>query len=112
PLIGICSLEGYIPEQDGSFVSWIDARIGGAYVLFQKKEGHRITPLGPPQFVSNENLKNIFQRYPLQAGPFTSYPDPAYLAQLAHHRFLCGDFAFDLTPLYLRTPEYQRTFCP
>jgi len=40
PLIGICSLNGFVPENDGYFASVIDARIGGVYLqIGLKKEG-------------------------------------------------------------------------
>lgn len=33
PLIGLSTLEGFIPEQDQSFIAMIDAKISGAYLL-------------------------------------------------------------------------------
>jgi tRNA threonylcarbamoyladenosine biosynthesis protein TsaB len=33
PLIGVCSLEGFTPENEGPFAALIDAKIGGAYLL-------------------------------------------------------------------------------
>src|SRR5262245_57677915 len=31
PLVGVCSLEAFVPNQEGLFASLIDARMGGAY---------------------------------------------------------------------------------
>lgn len=33
PLIGVCSLEGFIPSNEGSFAVLMDARLSGAYLL-------------------------------------------------------------------------------
>ncbi len=32
PLIGVCTLDGFIPQKEGVFTSMIDARIGGVYL--------------------------------------------------------------------------------
>ena len=45
PLIGFCSLEGYVSDAQGPFASLIDARMGGSYVLLQERVE---LPGGPP----------------------------------------------------------------
>ncbi|HSX26114.1 MAG TPA: tRNA (adenosine(37)-N6)-threonylcarbamoyltransferase complex dimerization subunit type 1 TsaB, partial [Chlamydiales bacterium] len=48
PLLGFCSLKGFVPPIEGSFVILVDARMGGFYALFGTKENDRLsfeTPL-------------------------------------------------------------------
>ena len=33
PLVGICTLEGFVPNRDGSFATIIDAKISGTYLI-------------------------------------------------------------------------------
>lgn len=108
PLIGFCTLEGFIAEGDGLFASLIDARIGGSYLLLQKRLGNEIDLLSEPQLIPNEKLECFLENYPTRVGPHMCYPDPDHLARLAAQRLKNGLFSRDLELLYLRTPEYQR----
>lgn len=57
PLIGICSLEGFVPStHTGSFIAAIDARSGGIYAL----EGYR-TPQGEVTFKDSAALWSLEQ---------------------------------------------------
>lgn len=51
PLVGVCTLKGFIPTRDGIFAAVIDAKIGGAYLLKGKKQGEIVTYISEP-FVS------------------------------------------------------------
>ena len=46
PLIGVCSLYGYVPSSEGRFAALIDAKIGGAYVLMGEGSGPELVALG------------------------------------------------------------------
>lgn len=59
PLIGVCSLDGFVPEQDGGFAAILDARIGGAYVRKGIKEGNQVRYLSEPQVCPLEELKGF-----------------------------------------------------
>lgn len=63
PLIGICSLNGFVPEEDGHFASVMDARIGGVYLQEGVKKGDSVTWLTKPMLVplneAMELLKDI-----------------------------------------------------
>lgn len=48
PLVGVCSLEGFVPEGSGEFTALIDARIGGAYLLKGTKIGGQIVHQAQP----------------------------------------------------------------
>lgn len=48
PLIGICSLETFIPKIDGPFAAMIDAKIGGVYILKGNCKQGTIIWDGPP----------------------------------------------------------------
>lgn len=48
PLVGICSLEGFVPKNNGKFVAMIDAKIGGAYLIKGQKTDHDVTYISQP----------------------------------------------------------------
>lgn len=57
PLVGVSSLNGFVPASySETFAAIIDARIGGAYVRTGKKEGDTITYLSGPEVCPLEEL--------------------------------------------------------
>lgn len=42
PLVGVCSLEGFVPTHSGTFAAMIDAKIGGAYLLTGIKKDEEV----------------------------------------------------------------------
>ncbi len=109
PFIPFCTLEGFVSDSDGPFLSIIDARIGGAYVLVQKRIGKEVTLLSSPQLISPEQLPPLLSTYPLQIGPHNAYPNPHHLASLAAKKIKEEKYTTDIELLYLRTPEYQKS---
>ena len=107
PLVGFCSLEGFICENDGRFASLIDAKIGGMYVLLQERKGNKIHILSTPQLISAESLDLYLESYPTRTGPHIGYPDSFYLARLIAQRLENKEYGSDLELIYLRIPEYQ-----
>lgn len=57
PLIGISSLLGFIPIEDGFFAALIDAKIGGVYLIKGNKSGKDVHYLTEPDVVPLGNLK-------------------------------------------------------
>jgi tRNA threonylcarbamoyladenosine biosynthesis protein TsaB len=109
PLVGYCSLEGFISEKEGRFASVIDAGIGGSYVLLQKREGELITLLSQPQLIAAEILESYLADYPDRVGPTTHSPDPSHIARLTLQKLAQGTPTHDLSLIYLRTPEYKKS---
>jgi len=56
PLIGICSLEEYVPKHFGKYAAMIDAKIGGAYLLLGNYDANGISYLSQPKLCSIEEL--------------------------------------------------------
>lgn len=108
PLIGFCSLSGFISQHEGKFASLIDARIGGAYVLLQDRRGDEVIRHSTPLLVSSEELPAYLEGWPPLAGPHISYPDANHLARLVAKRHAEGEFNADVELVYLRTPNYSR----
>lgn len=59
PIITLCSLDGYVPDSDGKFISIIDAKIGGCYFRIGKKEGKHVEWLTEPAIKELEKLEEI-----------------------------------------------------
>lgn len=58
PLIGICTLEAFIPEKDGRFAVVIDAKIGGAYMQKgERREGTALFGSAPQAYSLEETVK-------------------------------------------------------
>ncbi len=107
PLVGFCSLEGFIPSVDGRFASLIEARLGGSYILLQERHGRKIIPHSTPAFIPKEELALYLADWPLQVGPHLCYPDAHHLAHLSAQK-LAENQKKDLEILYLRTPIYRK----
>lgn len=108
PLIGFCSLEGFLSEKEGPFASVIDAKSGGTYVMLKKRVANRIEQISPAKLISKELLEGYLQEYPIRVGPHTDYPDVEHLAKLCHQKFENKEYDSELKLHYLRTPNYQQ----
>jgi len=69
PLIGICTLETFVPENDGAFAAVIDANIGGVYLLTGVKKGEVIEMTKTPRAYSLEEAANILEEIPTIVTP-------------------------------------------
>ncbi|MEM1283669.1 MAG: tRNA (adenosine(37)-N6)-threonylcarbamoyltransferase complex dimerization subunit type 1 TsaB [Chlamydiota bacterium] len=56
PIITLCSLDGYTPNQDGDFISIIDAKISGGYYRVGKKTEEKIEWKTEPAVCELEKL--------------------------------------------------------
>ena len=124
PLVGVSSLEGYIPDQQGVFVAMIDAKMTGCYLMKGKKEGDTVTYSTGPEVwkiehagpimedvgvivsPSCENLKEKFnQIYPEKCWQWQeSGLDAVHFASRAGEKFQNGRYSIDgtLDLLYMR----------
>lgn len=59
PIITLCSLDGYIPEEDGQFISIIDAKIGGGYFRVGKKIGGAVHWLTEPSVSELDKIEYL-----------------------------------------------------
>jgi tRNA threonylcarbamoyl adenosine modification protein YeaZ len=110
PLLGFCSLNAFAPKIDGEFVLLTDARAGGFYALFGKREDGVIqykTPLLIPPTTSP--LPAIFSPQTELIQKRTEFPvtpievDPGHLSSLIKQQFTeRGAQAFELS--YLSCP--------
>lgn len=115
PLVGISSMDGFIPEKKCAYAAVIDAKIGGVYVQIGESKP-ALYPLGEAIAL----LKNI----EVLVTPFAQhlqtkmigawnweerYPDAHQLIRLAMARFKAGDYATDghLELLYLRKTQAE-----
>ncbi|MFZ0564711.1 MAG: tRNA (adenosine(37)-N6)-threonylcarbamoyltransferase complex dimerization subunit type 1 TsaB [Chlamydiales bacterium] len=112
PLLGLCSLSGFISPDEGKFASVIDARIGGAYVLIQERKKKIITPLTNPMLLTKKDLNRTLSQVQWVVGPcltplslpnsIESYPDPHHLAKMASDKWAREGGVKDLELVYLR----------
>ena len=107
PLVGFCSLSGFVSPREGKFSSLIDARIGGAYVLLQERKGHEVLRHSIPRLVGTEELPAYLEGWPPLAGPHLDYPNAEHLARLVTQQFEQNPHSSDLELVYLRTPNYS-----
>ena len=94
PIKEICSLSGFIPPQEGIYLSLIDARGAGAYILPQELKNGVVTPLGAPELVPLEELPIHLGACQGLVGPnlerfdlltcYETYADPEHLIKLTH----------------------------
>lgn len=61
PLIGICTLECFVPKDEGVFASLIDAKIGGAYCLKGIKTKEAVEYITKPEVRPIANLGDFLK---------------------------------------------------
>lgn len=124
PLVGICSLEGFIPDHDGIFSVLIDAKMAGCYMLKGEcKEGHIVYTSSPEVWLMEhigeqldgvevivsphcDVLKNKFKlQYPDKEWKWQeTAPNPQYMAKRAEEKYKKGEYSTDgaVEILYMR----------
>jgi len=128
PLIALCTLDGFVPEKDGSFISIIDAKIGGAYFrMGRRKNGavrwetdpcmeqlSNIAKLCEVDFLISPNsvqLQNKVQKiYPDKKFEWIDIPPSlSNLMKTAEKKFQNQDFSSDgeVEILYLRKTQAE-----
>lgn len=83
PLMGFCSLLGFVSYKEGSFTSLIPTKMGGSYVLKRLCKEGEITELSDAAFVSQEKID-----LDLFITPQDTFPCSRYLAKMIEKRFL------------------------
>lgn len=85
PLVGICSLKGFIPDSDGSFAVLIDAKIGGAYMILGHMSKGVVTYLTEPAVYPLEKLGVLLEDSKTIVTPCMQRLKPALIAMYPQH---------------------------
>lgn len=76
PLVGICSLEGFIPNREGAFASVIDAKMGGLYLMKGRKINQTIEWTSSPQVKAIEQAGNALADVETLVTPYSKRVQP------------------------------------
>lgn len=126
PLIGLCSLQGFLPNCDGPFAAIIDAKMTGAYIMRGEKVNGRIEYFTSHEVCPLPLFKDKLENSPLLVGPsleplrkkigslfpentwrwLETAPDPIHLVDQATIPFKRKDYTTDgsLNLLYMKEP--------
>jgi tRNA threonylcarbamoyladenosine biosynthesis protein TsaB len=129
PLVGVCSLEGFIPKCDGPFAAVIDAKIGGLYLLKGNKRGDCVEYHSQPEVCELEKAGEHLSDVKVLVTPCanrikplleTCYPEGRWewqerepcaeqLAKAVLNKFNRGEASYDahLDILYLRKTQAE-----
>jgi len=122
PLVGVCSLDGFVAEEEGLFASVIDAKTGGVYMQTAFLEKEKVTLLREPTLYSLEAalpilrevktivtpnsrlLKPKFERLGFKGNFVEKDPDPGFMGASGFLKYKQGKFSLngELELLYLR----------
>ncbi len=129
PLIGVCTLETFVPEQDTAFAAIIDAKVGGVYLQKGACTRGVISYHSAPQVLPLAEAVDLLCDVPVLITPNAvqlkaklgamapaatwqwqeCYPSPLHLAALAQAKFKSGAYdkegALDL--LYMRKTQAE-----
>lgn len=72
PMVGVGTLESFIPSSDCSFCSILDAKLSGFYVLKGKRSSNKITFEGTPKICSDSSLKKFLEGVDVLVTPVTA----------------------------------------
>lgn len=79
PLVGICTLEGFVPIALGSFAAIIDAKIGGVYILKGIRHKDSIVYTSQPAVCELRDLEKQLQGIEVLVTPNKSRLEPLLL---------------------------------
>lgn len=82
PLVGVCSLEGFVPDSNGPFAAIIDAKIGGVYLLKGIKSDEGIVYASQPEICEGEQVQEKLKEIHTLVTPYSARIQP-----LLHTRF-------------------------
>lgn len=130
PIVKFCTLEAFVPEEEGSFAAIIDAKIGGAYVLKGNASESQINYYTPPAVYPLDQLGTLLEDIPLLVTPYAKsikpkieqlYPDVPWhwremspsakrMAAIVKERYDQKEWVLNhqLELLYLRKTEAER----
>lgn len=120
PLVSLYSLQGFIPDREGSFAAVLDAKMAGFYTMKGKKEGKKIIYETAPEVHGLEAAKEAIRGVNMIISPncepirqklgelpvdwIETAPDPMHLYQLSLDKFRSGNYSTDgsVEILYMR----------
>ncbi len=118
PIVGICSLEGFIPDKDGPFAVIIDAKLSGAIIQKGSRSGESITHTDAPELITWEKVQENLAKIPMLVTPNGSRiqpkltekpwiweetaPDPLQMIRLGKKKFFSGNLGAEI--IYLTQP--------
>jgi len=129
PLVGVCSLEAFVPENEGAYAAVVDAKIGGVYLQLGQRVQGQIVELTAPQVLPLEEaihaiskvdclvtpsvvpLKSKFEKLnPVKKWRWEeAAPNPLAIFRSGLTKFKAGQFTLDgsLELLYLRKTQAE-----
>lgn len=126
PVVGVGSLEGFVPDQDGAFAAILDAKVSGFYLLKGIKKEGTINLKSEPKVCALEDVQRQLEdvkvlvtphAVPLQQKvPSSSHwewqempPNASYMGRLGVQKFQQGDVSKDgrIELLYLRKTQAE-----
>jgi tRNA threonylcarbamoyladenosine biosynthesis protein TsaB len=130
PLVGVCSLNAFVPSEQGLFAAILDARIGGAYVRKGIKKAKGVEYLSVPEVCPLDNLGKLLmdvtvlvsphikmikskldQLYPANSWNWEEVsPSVIHFSQSVSKEYLQGNWIKEghLELMYLRETEAER----
>ncbi len=124
PWISLCTLECFLPSQNGTFAVVIDAKIGGMYVWKAKRHGQIVTSLSEAQLLPLPEVQSFLDDVEIIVTPHLNLIQPKIniqktweeqppqahrMAELAQLKFSHHDVVHDdrVELLYLRKTQAE-----
>lgn len=129
PLVGVSSLDGFIPQEEGPFAAVIDAKVGGVYLQTGLFLNGIPTQLSGPQLHPLDQSVEILKTIPCLVTPNANqlrpklenqagnnqwlweekYPSPLIMGLITEEKFDRQEFSLDgdLELLYLRKTQAE-----
>lgn len=129
PLIGICSLDGFVPDEDATFAAVVDAKIGGVYIQKAHMQGGIVTHLRGPELCALPHAVGFLNDVDVIVTPFAEvlrpkleaacpgvawswqerYPSPQQLMRVAREKMNNKQFSVEchLNLLYMRKTQAE-----
>lgn len=129
PIVAFSSLQGFVPEEEGSFASVIDAKIGGVYLQKGEKKEGKVTFFDHPSVIPLVSAKMALKNVERLVTPNSmnlrpkleaeipgldvewkeQWPNFQYLGEVACERYQAKEYVVDqrFELLYLRKTQAE-----
>lgn len=131
PLVGVCSLDAFVPSRDGAFAAVIDAKVGGVYLQMGCRQRGIVSEVSEPQIYPINKAAEMLCHVPTLVTPNAAqlrpklekeavllnlkwqwqerYPSPVDMARKAKQKIDNQEFSLEgrLDLLYLRKTQAE-----
>lgn len=96
PLVGVCSLKGFIPAKTAAFAAMVDAKMAGCYLLKGERVGSQISYQSKPEVWSLERVGTQLEDLEVVVSPDCTHLQDRLVSLYPEHRWKWHESGIDV----------------